>query len=184
MNDYLNYFHGEIQVYRLGPISQNGWINAREIGSKIGWVAVADEHYDQFIHSRSFVVTDQNGNYTDNGREFHRPLNFKTTRLWVSHHLPQGHKEKIFTIFDLMEKDHTLWFCFHFPIVERTLYYPADKEYPIFTWLCHKDRVFVAYVPTIPGRVAEASTENEVIRKAKSAIDLWVAANPNTRPPL
>ena len=102
-------------IYRLGPISKNGFIEVTEISTEIGWEVYGDESFDQLLHSNCLYTMNQGG-YRTIGQYFERPLNFESTRIWVADNFPVEHKETLFRFFDLMEKT-TLFFSFSpFPV--------------------------------------------------------------------
>jgi predicted RNase H-like HicB family nuclease len=172
---YLSLMDVGSHIYRLGPISEEGFIEATEISTEIGWEVYGDESFDQLLNSNCLYTMNQGG-YRTIGQYFERPLNFESTRIWVADNFPVEHKEKLFRVFDLMEKDHAVFFLFSFPEEDWTLYDKKGAQHKIVYWFSKRNNAFIAQIPELPDCLVNGQTEDEAIANARIAIDQWIQA--------
>lgn len=173
INDFvrLDFQIKEILIFRMGPIFENGSIKATEISKKIGWDIFSDQHLDKFIYTNRCLYSIDQGD----GQQLYRPLNFKFTRAWVIRNLPEMQKDRLFKVFDLMEKDHAVFFRFKFPEEKMTWHKRKGAEYKIVYWFCNKNKAVVAVISELSGCcMAVGHTEDEAIANARIVIDQWL----------
>jgi predicted RNase H-like HicB family nuclease len=49
-----------------------------------------------------------------------------------------------------------------------------NSKYEIILYWSNEDEVFVAEVPELPGCIAHGSTQEDALRNAKEAVQLWM----------
>lgn len=102
-----------ISIYKINTIrDDDGYLTEEtRVNDAVGWDGLRYAGDKEFAFSSvcDFAVTDR---FPNPETSYFRPSDIDKARLWVNENLPEGNRKRYLDIFDLMEKDKTLYFYF------------------------------------------------------------------------